>query len=66
MDPPTPGTGPEQADLELGGLARTDHAGWGGEFDDLCEKLLTDSAVLLLRERACEGPFGRPCDHCRQ
>ena len=19
-----------------------DHAGWGGEFDDLCEKLLTD------------------------
>ncbi|MCW0192953.1 MAG: cytochrome c biogenesis protein ResB [Rhodococcus sp.] len=37
-----PGTGPEQVDLELGGLARTDHAGWGGEFDDLCEKLLTD------------------------
>ena len=37
-----PGTGPEQVDLELGGLARTDHAGWGGEFDDLCEKLLAD------------------------
>ena len=37
-----PGAGPEQVDLELGGLARTDHAGWGGEFDDLCEKLLTD------------------------
>ena len=37
-----PGAAPEQVDLELGGLARTDHAGWGGEFDDLCEKLLTD------------------------
>ena len=37
-----PGAGPEQVDLELGGLARTDHAGWGGEFDDLREKLVAD------------------------
>lgn len=26
--------------IELGGLARTDHAGWGDEFDRLCERLL--------------------------
>ncbi len=27
-------------DIELGGLARTDHAGWGGEFDALARKVL--------------------------
>lgn len=26
--------------VELGGLARTDHAGWGDEFDRLCARLL--------------------------
>ena len=28
--------------VELGGLARTDQAGWGDEFDKLCDRLLTD------------------------
>ncbi|MBY6413613.1 cytochrome c biogenesis protein ResB [Rhodococcus sp. BP-252] len=28
--------------VELGGLARTDQAGWGDEFDRLCEKLIGD------------------------
>ncbi|MEV0948051.1 cytochrome c biogenesis protein ResB [Rhodococcus sp. NPDC049939] len=28
--------------VELGGLARTDQAGWGDEFDRLCSHLLTD------------------------
>ncbi|WP_072691339.1 cytochrome c biogenesis protein ResB [Rhodococcus marinonascens] len=28
--------------VELGGLARTDQAGWGDEFDRLCTRLLTD------------------------
>ncbi|AYJ51027.1 cytochrome c biogenesis protein ResB [Rhodococcus sp. P1Y] len=28
--------------VELGGLARTDQAGWGEEFDRLCEKLVGD------------------------
>ncbi|WP_067716614.1 cytochrome c biogenesis protein ResB [Nocardia yamanashiensis] len=29
--------------VEMGGLARTDQAGWGGEFDRLRERLLTDN-----------------------
>ncbi|MGX1805583.1 cytochrome c biogenesis protein ResB [Nocardia sp. NPDC055321] len=29
--------------VEMGGLARTDQAGWGGEFDRLRERLLTES-----------------------
>ncbi|MGA9873573.1 MAG: cytochrome c biogenesis protein ResB [Rhodococcus sp. (in: high G+C Gram-positive bacteria)] len=28
--------------VELGGLARTDQAGWGEEFDRLCERLIGD------------------------
>lgn len=28
--------------VELGGLARTDQAGWGDEFDRLCDRLLPD------------------------
>ncbi|NLU84133.1 cytochrome c biogenesis protein ResB [Rhodococcus sp. HNM0569] len=28
--------------VELGGLARTDQAGWGDEFDRLCDRLLAD------------------------
>ncbi|WP_197481951.1 cytochrome c biogenesis protein ResB, partial [Rhodococcus sp. HS-D2] len=28
--------------LELGGLARTDQAGWGSEFTDICQRLLPD------------------------
>lgn len=29
--------------VELGGLARTDQAGWGDEFDRLCERLIGDA-----------------------
>jgi cytochrome c biogenesis protein len=29
--------------VEMGGLARTDQAGWGGEFDRLRARLLGDS-----------------------
>ncbi|MFF2557789.1 cytochrome c biogenesis protein ResB [Nocardia sp. NPDC058058] len=29
--------------VEMGGLARTDQAGWGGEFDRLRERLLTEN-----------------------
>ncbi|MFZ2178879.1 MAG: cytochrome c biogenesis protein ResB [Rhodococcus sp. (in: high G+C Gram-positive bacteria)] len=34
--------GPRRTVVELGGLARTDQAGWGDEFDRLCTRLLTD------------------------
>ncbi|EHB55999.1 ResB family protein [Mycolicibacterium rhodesiae JS60] len=34
----TPGT----VNVELGGLARTDNSGWGGEFEKLTERVLTD------------------------
>ena len=30
--------------VELGGLARTDQAGWGEEFDRLCTRLLGDTS----------------------
>ncbi|MGW5111588.1 cytochrome c biogenesis protein ResB [Nocardia sp. NPDC004123] len=39
-----PGTGTDEVRrtvVEMGGLARTDQAGWGGEFDRLRERLLT-------------------------
>jgi len=36
-DSATPGT----LNVELGGLARTDNSGWGGEFEKLTERLLT-------------------------
>lgn len=29
--------------VELGGLARTDQAGWGSEFTDLCQRLLPET-----------------------
>ena len=28
--------------VELGGLARTDNSGWGGEFEKLTERMLAD------------------------
>lgn len=35
--------GPGEAKtVEVGGLARTDHAGWGPEFTTLCERLFND------------------------
>lgn len=34
--------GPRRTVVELGGLARTDQAGWGDEFDRLTSRLLTD------------------------
>ncbi len=34
--------GPRRTVVELGGLARTDQAGWGDEFGRLCTRLLTD------------------------
>ncbi|MCZ4079293.1 cytochrome c biogenesis protein ResB [Rhodococcus sp. H36-A4] len=33
---------PRRTVVELGGLARTDQAGWGEEFDNLCERLIAD------------------------
>ncbi|AQT82556.1 cytochrome C biogenesis protein ResB [Mycolicibacterium litorale] len=33
---------PGTVNIELGGLARTDNSGWGGEFEKLTERLLTD------------------------
>jgi cytochrome c biogenesis protein len=38
LGPATPGT----VNVELGGLARTDNSGWGGEFEKLTERLLKD------------------------
>ncbi len=32
--------------VELGGLARTDQAGWGDEFDRLCERLIGDAGTV--------------------
>jgi cytochrome c biogenesis protein len=37
-------SGERQTVVELGGLARTDHAGWGDEFDRLRTRLLADLA----------------------
>lgn len=34
----------EAVTVEVGGLARTDHAGWGPEFDTLCRRLFLDPA----------------------
>jgi cytochrome c biogenesis protein len=31
--------------VEMGGLARTDQAGWGGEFDRLRKRLLDDQSA---------------------
>ncbi|MBH0778349.1 cytochrome c biogenesis protein ResB [Nocardia bovistercoris] len=40
----TPGTVAQRRSVvEMGGLARTDQAGWGGEFDRLRERLLDDT-----------------------
>ncbi|MFD4365920.1 cytochrome c biogenesis protein ResB [Rhodococcus sp. NPDC058521] len=36
------GDGPRRTVVELGGLARTDQAGWGDEFDRLGSRLLAD------------------------
>ncbi|MBJ8339807.1 cytochrome c biogenesis protein ResB [Antrihabitans sp. YC3-6] len=38
-----PADGERRTVVELGGLARTDHAGWGDEFDRLCDRLLPDA-----------------------
>jgi len=35
--------------VELGGLARTDQAGWGDEFDRLCTRLLDDERATRRR-----------------
>ncbi len=41
----------EPATVEVGGLARTDHAGWGPEFTTLCERLLGDPTGQPRRKR---------------
>ncbi|WP_204165070.1 cytochrome c biogenesis protein ResB [Rhodococcus oxybenzonivorans] len=38
-----PGTSDTETNVELGGLARTDHAGWGPEFTTMCERLWPDA-----------------------
>ena len=35
--------GPGTVNVELGGLARTDNSGWGGEFDKLRRRFLTEA-----------------------
>jgi cytochrome c biogenesis protein len=51
----TPAGGQERSDsgigsipgtvrVELGGLARTDNSGWGGEFDTLSQRFLTEAS----------------------
>ncbi|WP_067543147.1 cytochrome c biogenesis protein ResB [Nocardia crassostreae] len=42
-DPGVAADGKRRTVVEMGGLARTDQAGWGGEFDRLRERLLTES-----------------------
>jgi cytochrome c biogenesis protein len=37
-----PGGTPGTVNVELGGLARTDNSGWGGEFEKLTERMLAD------------------------
>ncbi|QHE74293.1 cytochrome c biogenesis protein ResB [Rhodococcus sp. WAY2] len=39
-----PGTSDTETNVELGGLARTDHAGWGPEFSTMCERLWPNTA----------------------
>ncbi|WP_067567075.1 cytochrome c biogenesis protein ResB [Nocardia acidivorans] len=41
--PDTEHDGVRRTVVEMGGLARTDQAGWGGEFDRLRERLLTEN-----------------------
>ena len=36
--------GPGTVSVELGGLARTDNSGWGGEFDKLSKRFLTEAS----------------------
>ncbi|KAA0110703.1 cytochrome c biogenesis protein ResB [Mycolicibacterium sp. P1-5] len=38
----TPGATPGTVNVELAGLARTDNSGWGGEFENLTDRMLTD------------------------
>jgi cytochrome c biogenesis protein len=38
------GIGPGTVRVELGGLARTDNSGWGGEFDTLSRRFLTEAS----------------------
>jgi len=38
------GPGPGTVKVELGGLARTDNSGWGGEFDKLRRRFLTEAS----------------------
>lgn len=38
----SPGQTSGTVNVELGGLARTDNSGWGGEFEKLTERMLTD------------------------
>ncbi|MCD2140906.1 cytochrome c biogenesis protein ResB [Rhodococcus pyridinivorans] len=37
--------------IELGGLARTDQAGWGSEFTTLCQHLLPDAPSAVKEDR---------------
>lgn len=37
--------------LELGGLARTDQAGWGSEFTEICQRLLPDTLSAAQKDR---------------
>jgi len=36
--------------VELGGLARTDHAGWGDEFDRLADRLLKSNPTTAVNQ----------------
>ena len=45
-----PSDTPGHTVVEIAGLARTDRAGWGREFDELAAELLSDDSHLERRE----------------
>lgn len=52
IHPPMPGG---TVTVEVGGLARTDHAGWGPEFAALCRRLFGDQGDDMHHPRTMEG-----------
>lgn len=52
----------EAATVEVGGLARTDHAGWGPEFATLCERLFADATARPSGKRQRRGKRYRHAD----
>ena len=49
------GASPGTVNVEVGGLARTDNAGWGDEFERLCERLMSGFAAPTAEPAAMAG-----------